>query len=168
MLAWSSVTFGVGMLAVVDLVLVPSYLESSSAQTSVEQVREVIPAATTKIVRTPAPPTRPMQRWVVLFGFGRAELTFASLRKLQEALRVYKTGYETIFIEGHTDTQGNPAYNKVLSRSRAEAVAKWFLDRGVPQDRLKVMGFGGARQVEDGKARTNRESRRVEIILEGS
>ncbi|MEM7675034.1 MAG: OmpA family protein [Myxococcota bacterium] len=182
-LAWLSVTFGVGQLALLDLVLVPSYIEASAGSSSDEQVREDISVAETKIAREgrasepnqigrdalPPSSARPSRQWVVLFGFGRTELTAASQRKLKDALQVYKTGYSSIFIEGHTDTQGDPAYNKVLSRLRAEAVAEWFFNRGVPRTQLTVRGLGDARAVEAGRARrANRESRRVEIILEDS
>jgi outer membrane protein OmpA-like peptidoglycan-associated protein len=45
-------------------------------------------------------------------------------------------------VEGHTDAQGSDAYNKELSRKRAEYVAEQLTERGVGRDRLSVVGKG--------------------------
>src|SRR5450432_918501 len=72
-------------------------------------------------------------------------------------------------VEGHTDTQGKPKYNKKLSERRAASVVKWLVKAGISKRRLKSAGFGQERplannQTEDGR----RENRRVEFhIVEG-
>jgi OOP family OmpA-OmpF porin len=72
-------------------------------------------------------------------------------------------------VEGHTDTQGKPSYNKKLSQRRAASVVKWLIRFGIGKKRLTSAGFGQERPIannltEDGR----RENRRVEIhIVEG-
>ncbi|HEY5955462.1 MAG TPA: OmpA family protein [Polyangiaceae bacterium] len=50
-------------------------------------------------------------------------------------------GTITLFIAGHTDTQGSAEHNLLLSRSRAQAIAEWFVKKGlcVP---IAYEGFG--------------------------
>lgn len=48
----------------------------------------------------------------------------------------------TIQINSHTDARGSKAYNEDLAQRRAQSVVRWLLDRGVPKDRLKAVGYG--------------------------
>jgi len=50
-------------------------------------------------------------------------------------------GTITLFIAGHTDTQGSDEHNMTLSRSRAQAIASWFMKNGlcIP---IAFEGFG--------------------------
>jgi outer membrane protein OmpA-like peptidoglycan-associated protein len=71
-----------------------------------------------------------------------------------------------IFIEGHTDSDGDESYNLSLSDRRAKSVLRYLMQSGVAADRLKAQGFGENRPIadndtEDGKA-TNR---RVEFRI---
>ncbi len=86
---------------------------------------------------------------------------------LKEALKVLKT-YPRVAVEiqGHTDSVGDDAANLSLSQARAEAVMKWFVDRGIAAERLTAVGYGESKPVdsndtEDGKAK----NRRVEFQL---
>ncbi len=47
-----------------------------------------------------------------------------------------------IEVAGHTDQQGNDAYNLRLSEERANAVVAALTERGVPRERLLPKGFG--------------------------
>jgi len=47
-----------------------------------------------------------------------------------------------IQVEGHTDSQGDDAYNKKLSQRRAEAVVAYLVKKGIDRSRLTAMGFG--------------------------
>ena len=177
--ALGSLIFGASQVAYLDLVLVPKYLVSLG-QTKVG-VRSANPAMRTRIVRdlTPrtgkeapakaAPPLpRTVRRWVVLFTFGKHELTRTAQLQLSEALSAFRTGgHAEIVIEGHADALGDPNFNKMLSESRAQSVAQWFLDRGVSHDKLKVRFYGAERSTRSG-AGSNRQDRRVEIIMEGA
>lgn len=47
-------------------------------------------------------------------------------------------------ITGHTGPEGDPAANLSLSEQRAAAVAERLTAAGVPSDRLRIRGAGGA------------------------
>lgn len=67
---------------------------------------------------------------------------------------------------GFTDNTGSANYNKTLSENRARAVVTYLESKGVPGDRMSVMGYGedpqyfiGSNDTEEGRA----ENRRVEL-----
>ncbi len=67
-------------------------------------------------------------------------------------------------VAGHTDAQGNPAYNKWLSLKRAETVRDYLVARGVNADHLGAAGYGGQRPIADNSTREGlRKNRRVEL-----
>lgn len=48
-----------------------------------------------------------------------------------------------VVVEGHTSSEGNPAWNQKLSEMRAERVHQWLLDNGVEPDKiLGTVGYG--------------------------
>lgn len=51
-------------------------------------------------------------------------------------------------VTGHTDADGSDAYNDDLSKRRAEAIIKFFTDRGLSRDRLEFE-FKGEKQPVD-------------------
>lgn len=67
-------------------------------------------------------------------------------------------------VNGHTDSTGSRDYNLVLSQARADAVARYLVERGVAADRLESRGFGpdepvATNDTPDGR----RQNRRVEL-----
>ncbi len=72
-----------------------------------------------------------------------------------------------IRIEGHTDDQGDDAYNLDLSNRRAKAVMRALVERGVDSGRLKAVGFGETKPIADNKKPAGRaQNRRVEFMIE--
>lgn len=72
----------------------------------------------------------------------------------------------TVQIVGHTDSDGDAAFNQQLSERRANAVADVLLNRGVPFNRIQTFGRGESQPIAsnltpEGKAR----NRRVEIVI---
>jgi len=72
----------------------------------------------------------------------------------------------TIQIVGHTDSDGDAAYNQQLSERRANSIADVLLDAGIPFSRIQTLGRGESQPVASnldpaGKAR----NRRVEIVI---
>lgn len=72
----------------------------------------------------------------------------------------------SIAIEGHTDSQGDDAYNLELSQARADAVAAYFVAAGIPEDRVSAVGKGetepaASNDTAEGQSR----NRRVEFTL---
>jgi outer membrane protein OmpA-like peptidoglycan-associated protein len=91
-----------------------------------------------------------------------------SLAKIKQVLQTVQDkgfGTITLFIAGHTDTQGPPERNLDLSRRRAQAIAGWFQQRGlcIP---IAFEGFGeGALKKLTHDEVDEQENRRVDYIL---
>jgi len=92
----------------------------------------------------------------------------ADLRRDLQALAGNLQAYpdSSVQIVGHTDSDGDAAYNQQLSERRANAVADVLLDAGVPFGRIQTIGRGENQPVAsnldaEGKAR----NRRVEIVI---
>ena len=78
-------------------------------------------------------------------------------------------GALVIRVEGHTDSQGDDAYNLELSQRRAQAVVDYLVGKGVDRARLQAKGFGEARPLADNRTRDGRaENRRVVFTIIGS
>ncbi len=105
-----------------------------------------------------------------LFAAGQAQLRADSNRALQQVARVLATADKTLQVEGYTDnlpigTAQFPS-NWELSAARASSVARLFIDNGVREDRLSVIGYGPNRAVAsndtpEGRAR----NRRVTVMI---
>jgi len=74
-----------------------------------------------------------------------------------------------IEIAGHTDSQGNDAYNLDLSQRRAESVMQYLINHGIKANRLTAVGYGETSPISDNDTAEGRQlNRRTEIvILEG-
>jgi outer membrane protein OmpA-like peptidoglycan-associated protein len=72
-----------------------------------------------------------------------------------------------IMIGGHTDTTGKASFNKKLSESRSEAVARYLLENfEIKKDQLKTAGFGEEKPIADNTTRSGRKlNRRVEAEI---
>jgi len=69
-----------------------------------------------------------------------------------------------IRIEGHTDNSGTETYNQDLSERRAGNVRNLLAQRGVPYDRMEVIGYGESLPVATNDTEAGRQkNRRVEI-----
>jgi outer membrane protein OmpA-like peptidoglycan-associated protein len=102
----------------------------------------------------------------VLFAFNKTELRPIAQERLGQVADVLKQTDQKIVIEGHTDSVGGDAYNLRLSKGRAQAVKDFLASRGVPADRIEVVGYGKARPIADnGTPEGRANNRRVEIIL---
>jgi outer membrane protein OmpA-like peptidoglycan-associated protein len=100
------------------------------------------------------------------FEQGKAELlpqVQASLDTLVLALRSRPA--LRLEVQGHTDNQGDPAINQLLSRRRAEAVCQYLAGRGVASSRLRAVGYGGSRPVADNRLPDQRPRNRRVVVL---
>jgi outer membrane protein OmpA-like peptidoglycan-associated protein len=71
-----------------------------------------------------------------------------------------------VSVLGHTDNEGSEQHNLRLSERRAQAVAIYFADNGVADDRILFDGLGSSRPVADNATLAGRQkNRRVEIII---
>lgn len=88
----------------------------------------------------------------------------ADLSRLSQHLLKYPKS--TVQVIGHTDSDGEAAYNVGLSQRRANAVAEVLQGNGIPYTRLVTIGRGEEQPVasnltEEGRA----QNRRVEIVV---
>jgi outer membrane protein OmpA-like peptidoglycan-associated protein len=71
-----------------------------------------------------------------------------------------------IEISGHTDSTGKESHNLGLSENRADAVAEYVVDKGVPTSRVTFNGYGSSRPISTNDTEEGRrKNRRVEILI---
>jgi len=101
----------------------------------------------------------------VHFNTGSARLESESLPVLDKVARSLKSNpHVLIGISGHADSTGPAAFNKRLSKARAEAVRDYLMSKGVPASRLETRGYGSRQPIADNDTRAGRaENRRVEM-----
>jgi outer membrane protein OmpA-like peptidoglycan-associated protein len=69
-------------------------------------------------------------------------------------------------IVGHTDSVGSDAYNMRLSQRRAESVATYLVQQGVPRQNIKTDWRGKREPIASNATAAGRaQNRRVEITL---
>ncbi len=91
--------------------------------------------------------------------------SITALNKVVELMNQYPNSKFTI--EGYTDNVGNAAANKTLSQQRADAVKKYFTDKGIAASRLESIGYGIEKPIASNATAEGRaQNRRVEIHLE--
>jgi outer membrane protein OmpA-like peptidoglycan-associated protein len=105
----------------------------------------------------------------VLFASSKYELLRSAQDTLgQVANALSKSDPDSkIVVQGYTDSQGNDAYNQVLSQHRAETVRSFLVTHGIPSDRVTAEGFGPSSPVADNATPEGRaNNRRVEIVVQ--
>ena len=90
--------------------------------------------------------------------------TYAFLDDIIDIALLYR-GLD-IFITGYTDSVGNTAYNRKLSRFRATVVKSYLVGHGVDSKRILVSGKGPDNPIASNDTAKGRQlNRRVEILL---
>ena len=122
------------------------------------------------VVRPDAPPATDGNVRVeqaVLFATGSAAIADEFVPTLDLGVLVLTLNPQvTMVIEGHTDNVGSDASNRVLSEQRAQAVADYFIDKGVARERLIPIGFGESEPVAENTTAGGRQiNRRIEVQL---
>jgi outer membrane protein OmpA-like peptidoglycan-associated protein len=101
------------------------------------------------------------------FETGSDELTPESattIAQIAEALLERPT--VRVEIGGHTDSDGEPEANQLLSEARANAVLNSLLAAGIEADRMTAVGYGDARPVDTNEtAEGKRRNRRIEFLV---
>ena len=97
-----------------------------------------------------------------------------SLAKIAPTLAALKG--QQVVVEGFTDNvpigpelKARFPSNLELSSARADAVVRYLVSKGVPQNTISAQGFGEARPVAPNDTPQNRaKNRRVEIVIKAS
>jgi outer membrane protein OmpA-like peptidoglycan-associated protein len=104
----------------------------------------------------------------VHFQHDSAEILPDSSAILEELADVLNTHPEikAVEVQGHTDNQGNAAYNLKLSESRAQAVVDALVKLGVDPLRLQAKGYGDTKPLMPNNNDANRaKNRRVQLMV---
>lgn len=94
----------------------------------------------------------------------RSEMILNDMGRL---LYAYRSEYERIEIEGHTDKVGSAEYNQELSQKRADSVGSIFIAKGVRRERVHTHGYGFNRPLVTTGPLDQRKNRRVVLRLFG-
>ncbi|MHB1327869.1 MAG: OmpA family protein, partial [Gemmatimonadales bacterium] len=86
-----------------------------------------------------------------------------TLEQLHQALEQHPD--LAVTIEGHTDAQGDDAYNQKLSDRRANAVVAYLTGRGIAASRLAAVGKGESQPVAGNATEAEREQNRRVVII---
>jgi outer membrane protein OmpA-like peptidoglycan-associated protein len=97
----------------------------------------------------------------ITFSTGSSKLQRDANKHLDKAAEfLLKRRNLQLRIEGHTDSTGNEAKNRELSRRRAEAVKRYLVQRGVPADRLITIGMAARKPVKSNRSHAGRQANR--------
>lgn len=103
----------------------------------------------------------------VFFVRSKPELLPTSYPELDRLVKLLKEN-PTIEIEirGHTDNQGDPHLNVILSEERVQTVTNYLVTGGIYKSRIKGKGFGGTQPISPNDTEKNKQkNRRVEFVI---
>jgi|CXWL01.1.fsa_nt_gi outer membrane protein OmpA-like peptidoglycan-associated protein len=101
----------------------------------------------------------------IFFDVGKFELKTESQAELEKLIQLLNENPALkIEISGHTDNEGKPADNLLLSNNRAKAVVNYLVSKAVPVQRLTAKGYGETKPIADNKTEDGRAlNRRTEM-----
>lgn len=138
------------------------------------KLRDVAPSGLTIITKIEIDPQEVAANLTALlassatFEVGSSVLSAAARPLLDSAVEILVANPSTsLVVEGHTDGDGDPASNKVLSQERADAIVAYLVAGGVPAGRLTAVGYGEERPVADNSTPEGRAlNRRIAFVAE--
>ena len=107
----------------------------------------------------------------ILFATNKADLNNNSKMELNNLANIMRQNSDvSIDIKGYTDSTGSDKINNPLSLNRAQSVANYLTQNGVPYAQLKnVQGLGSSNPVASNDTEAGRQqNRRVEIYYYGT
>jgi outer membrane protein OmpA-like peptidoglycan-associated protein len=99
------------------------------------------------------------------FDFDKSTLRAENRELLSRVAGVLlaSSGYR-LYVYGHTDDIGTDEHNQALSERRAQAVADYLVEAGVPGDIVSTRGYGkSSPRVKAATGDARQQNRRVEI-----
>lgn len=99
------------------------------------------------------------------FDFDQSKVKTTARQVLDEvAGKAKSSGFDWIYVEGHTDALGAESYNQGLSERRAQTVKRYLVSKGIDASRIRSQGKGEANPVADNQSEEGRrQNRRVQI-----
>ena len=79
----------------------------------------------------------------IYFDYDKDDLRDDAISVLENAVGLLKTNRDaSILITGNCDVRGTEQYNDKLGKKRGQAVKKYMLDNGIPEERIKIISRG--------------------------
>ncbi len=146
---------------------------------------EVVAATPVVVAPPPGPPAKIVVQGLNLEGaqlagipdieFDTAKASIKNSAQNEATLRLLVLGGQTnpnitlLRVEGHTDSDGDPASNQALSEGRAQAVVDWLVAHGIARERLHPVGCAARdplfpNDTPEHKARNRRTEFDIEAI----
>lgn len=102
----------------------------------------------------------------IKFRTGSSRLTKSSYGTLDDIADLMNRIPEAnLEVQGHTDDRGSEKKNRKLSETRAGAVVKYLVKKGIARDRLRAVGYGSEKPIADNDDADGRaQNRRVELV----
>ncbi|GAA3955626.1 RICIN domain-containing protein [Hymenobacter algoricola] len=128
---------------------------------------KMIGSLTRDLLLVPAAVGASLDLPTLIFAQGKSSLLPASYAELNRLARTLTDNPAvSIRLEGHTDNQGKAELNQQLSEDRVAEVRRYLVTRGVAQERISTIGFGGTKpRVSNAKEDTRKLNRRVEFTI---
>lgn len=102
------------------------------------------------------------------FPSGSATLTNKAKVQLADVgnfIKANSAKIQAVFIEGHSDSQGNDEFNRMLSERRAQGVKNYIVRTyGLDVDKVKAVGYGETAPIADNKTAEGRAKNRRVIV----
>jgi general secretion pathway protein A len=104
---------------------------------------------------------------IVPFPFDDNEISKESQSDLDDLVELITQNPEIkVIVKGYTDTVGGPAYNKKLSKFRANVVKTYLVGKGISAEIIASIGMGEENPLEPNATKEGRSvNRRVEVEL---
>ena len=97
----------------------------------------------------------------ILFDTASSHLTENSVAALAEVARYLTTCPEAyVYVEGHTDSDGDDNLNLALSVARSESVVAALTADGIKADHLYAVGYGESMPIADNKTSAGKQANR--------
>ena len=82
----------------------------------------------------------------IYFQFDRSEITEEGMRILDQKVdALQRNANVQVRIEGNADDSGSDEYNLALSQRRAAIASRYFTDRGIDANRIRIAAYGEER-----------------------
>ena len=153
----------------------PSALEPAKSEPRAVSPPPAIAAQSAAQPAPPSPPPAPavppadepfkLKDFTVYFTQNSAEVPVYASDVLATAAALLKTNPGTSgIIEGHTDSTGDPGYNRVIAENRANSVKASLVQHGVQPSRLTTSSFASEKPVDTNSTPEGRSKNRRVVI----
>ena len=137
-------------------------VSQSETQAQTDSTEAVVAPQEEEIIPVP-------ENLVIHFAFDRSD--FEPGEETSKFLSECKAYLEQVAgamlqVTGHTDAIGTQSYNQALGKRRAESVASFFADQGIPENTIETSSMGESSPVATNATPQGRaKNRRTEITI---